>query len=39
MNTEGGADAPTPHSFRVCGSCPNVYPWINDPVGSGLRDK
>ncbi|KAE9548293.1 hypothetical protein FO519_008491 [Halicephalobus sp. NKZ332] len=21
------------HSFRVCGSCPAVYPWINDPTG------
>lgn len=21
------------HSFRVCGSCPAVYPWLNDPTG------
>ncbi|KAI6173765.1 EGF-like domain-containing protein [Aphelenchoides besseyi] len=25
----------TAHSFRVCGSCPNVYPTISDPTGSG----
>uniref|UniRef100_A0A0N4ZDN1 EGF-like domain-containing protein n=1 Tax=Parastrongyloides trichosuri TaxID=131310 RepID=A0A0N4ZDN1_PARTI len=30
-------DSPTnyPHSFRVCGSCPNVYPWLRDPIGKG----
>uniref|UniRef100_A0A0K0FTZ1 EGF-like domain-containing protein n=1 Tax=Strongyloides venezuelensis TaxID=75913 RepID=A0A0K0FTZ1_STRVS len=30
-------DGPTsyPHSFRVCGSCPHVYPWIKDPIGRG----
>uniref|UniRef100_A0A914Z8H8 Uncharacterized protein n=1 Tax=Panagrolaimus superbus TaxID=310955 RepID=A0A914Z8H8_9BILA len=23
-----------PHSFRVCGSCPRTYPWLNDPIGT-----
>ncbi|PAV65451.1 hypothetical protein WR25_12538 isoform A [Diploscapter pachys] len=22
------------HSFRVCGSCPKSYPWIEDPLGT-----
>ncbi|CAD5235782.1 unnamed protein product [Bursaphelenchus xylophilus] len=34
MHTRQGG--PTPHSFKVCGSCPNVYPWLDDPVGSGI---
>ncbi|KAI6243914.1 NodB-like proteiny domain-containing protein [Aphelenchoides fujianensis] len=25
------------HSFRVCGSCPNRYPWLRDPTGSGTN--
>uniref|UniRef100_A0AC35TSL0 EGF-like domain-containing protein n=1 Tax=Rhabditophanes sp. KR3021 TaxID=114890 RepID=A0AC35TSL0_9BILA len=24
-----------PHSFRVCGTCPRIYPWIDDPTGKG----
>ncbi|CEF69139.1 Epidermal growth factor-like domain and Polysaccharide deacetylase domain and EB domain and Cysteine-rich repeat and Glycoside hydrolase/deacetylase, beta/alpha-barrel domain-containing protein [Strongyloides ratti] len=30
-------DGPTnyPHSFRVCGSCPHVYPWLKNPTGKG----
>ncbi|CAJ0583895.1 unnamed protein product, partial [Mesorhabditis spiculigera] len=26
----------TPHSFRVCGSCPLAYPWIENPLGKRL---
>ncbi|CAD5228416.1 unnamed protein product [Bursaphelenchus okinawaensis] len=37
MNTRQGG--PTPHSFKVCGSCPNVYPWLDDPTGSGIGKK
>ncbi|CAJ0959311.1 unnamed protein product, partial [Mesorhabditis belari] len=25
-----------PHSFRICGSCPLAYPWIENPLGKRL---